>query len=60
MEDKKYLLRVLEHLRKTGQYFCFTGNGQLLTAEELLTKLRGHQVSYGEAVRYLTGKRVKV
>lgn len=45
---------MLEHLKATHQFFCFTAYNQIYTAEDLLTIVSGHKVSFEEAIEYLT------
>lgn len=51
--DKK-----LEHLKNTGQFFCFSFGG-FFSADELLSKKLGRKVEIDEAEAYLLGEREK-
>jgi hypothetical protein len=53
MSDKKLYL-MLEHLRNTHQMFCFDISGGFYTAEELLSRFKGHKVTFDQAVEYIT------
>lgn len=43
-----YNKKVLEHLLKTKQTFCFGQCGEFYTLEDLLTQKLGHQVEFEE------------
>lgn len=53
MDNKKTLQRVLLHLVKTKQTFCFGTSGQLYTLEDVLGKLQGRKVQPEEAYQLL-------
>lgn len=45
---------LLEYLKNTKQYFCFTSVGRFHTADELLRIVKGQPVTFDEAVAYIT------
>ena len=44
---------MLEHLRLTKQVFCFATHDQFITAEELLSIVKGRAVTFQEALDYI-------
>jgi len=49
--EKKTLQKVLMHLIKTRQSFCFGTSGKFYTIDDVMTKLYGRSISIDEALK---------
>jgi len=54
MKEKTHLQKILMHLVKTHQAFCFDSQGKLWSIEEVLSILNGEQVTFEEACKLVT------
>lgn len=49
--------QLLDQIAEAGEMIGFTENGEVVTVQELLSKLRGRDVSFYEATAYVLRKR---
>lgn len=48
--EREKLQRILLHLIRTKQSFCFDTDGHLYSPEEVISKLTGEEVTFDEAL----------